>query len=82
VCGSDASAPAGDVLSARATQHGSCVFQRRCVRIGKDGLLIVAGGLGLWMVLVVLVLAASRAAALADLDQTRQTGRRPRHRRP
>ena len=45
-------------------------------------MLIVAGALGLWLVLVVLVLAALRAAALADLEESRRTGRRPGHGRP
>jgi uncharacterized protein YkwD len=43
-------------------------------------LIVVWGALGLWLVLVVLVLAALRAAALADREQERTTRRQQRTR--
>src|SRR3954447_20894662 len=49
--------------------------QRRGVRSEGETLIVVWGALGLWLVLVVVVLAALRAAALADRGPER--GARP-----
>src|SRR3954466_1106323 len=77
----------GGVISARGRARKPGAPRAGASARRERELIVVWAALGLWLLLVVLVLAALRAAALADREQERRTcrlapGQEPRRGRP